>query len=98
VWSVIGALSEATTLPVATAVTCPTVRLHPAVIVQASATAAVSTWLNAGVPPTQVAESAGHSVAVLLQIYAKCLAGQEEIARQRIAVALGSPGTDGRAT
>lgn len=50
--------------------------------------AAVSTWLNAGVPPTQVAEWAGHSVAVLLQIYAKCLAGQEEIARQRIATAL----------
>jgi hypothetical protein len=40
--------------------------------------AEVSTWLNAGVPPTQVAEWAGHSVAVLLQIYAKCLAGQED--------------------
>lgn len=51
--------------------------------------AAVSTWLNAGVPPTQVAEWAGHSVAVLLQIYAKCIAGQEEEARNRIAVALG---------
>ena len=46
--------------------------------------AAVSTWLNAGVPATQVAEWAGHSVAVLLQIYAKCLAGQEEMARRRI--------------
>ena len=44
--------------------------------------AAVSTWLNASVPPTQVAEWAGHSVAVLLQIYAKCLAGQEERARE----------------
>ncbi|MDU0294983.1 TIGR03557 family F420-dependent LLM class oxidoreductase [Saccharothrix longispora] len=41
VWSVIGALSEATTLPVTTAVTCPTVRLHPAVVAQAAATAAV---------------------------------------------------------
>jgi integrase len=51
--------------------------------------AAVSTWLNAGVPPTQVAEWAGHSVAVLLQIYAKCLAGQEDAARRRIAAALG---------
>jgi integrase len=51
--------------------------------------AAVSTWLNAGVPPTQVAEWAGHSVAVLLQIYAKCLAGQEDTARRRIAAALG---------
>ena len=51
--------------------------------------AAVSTWLNAGVPPTQVAEWAGHSVAVLLQVYAKCLAGQEDTARRRIAAALG---------
>jgi G6PDH family F420-dependent oxidoreductase len=41
VWSVIGALSEATSLPIATAVTCPTIRLHPAVIAQAAATAAV---------------------------------------------------------
>jgi G6PDH family F420-dependent oxidoreductase len=41
VWGVIGALSEATSLPVSTAVTCPTVRMHPAVVAQASATAAV---------------------------------------------------------
>lgn len=46
--------------------------------------AAVSTWLNAGVPATQVAEWAGHSVAILPQIYAKCLSGQEELARKRI--------------
>jgi integrase len=50
--------------------------------------AAVSTWLNGGVAPTQVAEWAGHSVAVLLQIYAKCIAGQEETARRRIENAL----------
>ncbi|OBG26569.1 LLM class F420-dependent oxidoreductase [Mycobacterium sp. E3198] len=41
VWGVIGALSEATSLPVSTAVTCPTVRTHPAIVAQASATAAV---------------------------------------------------------
>jgi G6PDH family F420-dependent oxidoreductase len=41
VWSVIGALSEAVRLPVTTAVTCPTVRIHPAVIAQAAATASV---------------------------------------------------------
>jgi len=41
VWSVIGALSQACTLPVTTAVTCPTVRIHPAVTAQAAATAAV---------------------------------------------------------
>jgi G6PDH family F420-dependent oxidoreductase len=40
VWSVIGALAEATTLPVATAVTCPTLRIHPAVMAQAAATSA----------------------------------------------------------
>ena len=40
VWSMIGALSEATSLPVTTAVTCPTLRIHPAVIAQAAATSA----------------------------------------------------------
>ncbi|WP_225829679.1 LLM class F420-dependent oxidoreductase [Streptomyces sp. NK08204] len=41
VWSVIGALSQAVSLPVETAVTCPIVRTHPAVIAQAVATSAV---------------------------------------------------------
>ena len=41
VWSVIGALSEVVDLPITTAVTCPTIRIHPAVIAQAAATAAV---------------------------------------------------------
>lgn len=41
VWSVIGAIAEATDLPVTTAVTCPTVRIHPAIIAQAAATSAV---------------------------------------------------------
>ena len=41
VWGVIGALSQACSLPVTTAVTCPTVRIHPAVVAQAAATAAV---------------------------------------------------------
>jgi G6PDH family F420-dependent oxidoreductase len=41
VWSVIGALAEATSLPVTTGVTCPTVRIHPAVIAQAAATSGV---------------------------------------------------------
>ncbi len=43
VWSTIGALSQATSLPITTAVTCPTVRIHPAVIAQAAATSAVLT-------------------------------------------------------
>src|SRR3954447_6365419 len=41
VWGIIGALSQACSLPVTTAVTCPTVRIHPAVVAQAAATAAV---------------------------------------------------------
>ncbi|RVU17578.1 LLM class F420-dependent oxidoreductase [Streptomyces antnestii] len=41
VWSVIGALSQAVSLPVETAVTCPVVRIHPAVVAQAAATSAV---------------------------------------------------------
>lgn len=40
VWSVIGALSQACNLPITTAVTCPTVRIHPAIIAQAAATSA----------------------------------------------------------
>jgi integrase len=51
--------------------------------------ACLSTWLNGGVPPTQVAEWAGHSVDVLLRIYARCLVGQDEIAKRRISEALG---------
>jgi G6PDH family F420-dependent oxidoreductase len=43
VWSMIGALSQATDLPIITAVTCPTVRIHPAVIAQAAATSATLT-------------------------------------------------------
>ena len=50
--------------------------------------AAVSLWLNEGVPATQVAEWAGHSVHVLLKVYAKCIEGQDEAARRRIEAAL----------
>ena len=42
VWSVIGAIGEATQLKVTTAVTCPTVRIHPAVVAQATATSALT--------------------------------------------------------
>lgn len=53
--------------------------------------AALSLWLNAGVPATQVAEWAGHSVKVLLQVYAACIDGQDEIAKRRIEAALDDP-------
>jgi G6PDH family F420-dependent oxidoreductase len=41
VWSVIGALSQVTALPVMTAVTCPTIRMHPVIVAHAAATAAL---------------------------------------------------------
>lgn len=40
VWSMIGALSQVTSLPIATAVTCPTIRVHPAIVAQAAVTSA----------------------------------------------------------
>jgi integrase len=50
--------------------------------------AAVSLWLNAGVPATEVARRAGHGVAVLLKVYANCIDGQAATANQRISDAL----------
>jgi hypothetical protein len=41
------------------------------------------------VAATQVAEWAGHSVEMLFRVYAKCLDGQDEIAKRRIVAALG---------
>ena len=49
--------------------------------------AGVSTWLNAGVAPAQVADWAGHTVDVLLRVYAKCVAGQQDEAKRRILAA-----------
>lgn len=48
----------------------------------------VSLWLNAGVPATDVAERAGHSVDVLLKVYAKCLDGDRDRMNARIDDAL----------
>ncbi|HEY4279638.1 MAG TPA: TIGR03557 family F420-dependent LLM class oxidoreductase [Conexibacter sp.] len=41
VWSIIGAIAQATRLPLGTGVTCPTMRIHPAVIAQAAATSSL---------------------------------------------------------
>ena len=49
----------------------------------------MSLWLNSGVPATEVARRAGHSVAILLKIYAHCIDGQADAANQRITDALG---------
>ena len=56
--------------------------------------AAVSLWLNSGVPATEVARRAGHGVAVLLKIYAHCIDGQADAANKRITDALSIPEAD----
>lgn len=50
--------------------------------------AAVSLWLNARVPAPEVAARAGHSVDVLLKVYAKCIDGQAASVNARIQQAL----------
>ncbi|SHN46435.1 tyrosine-type recombinase/integrase [Cryptosporangium aurantiacum] len=51
--------------------------------------AAISTWVNGGVPVTDAAAWAGHSVDVLQKIYAQCLDQSDAINRQRVEAALG---------
>ncbi|MFF3685731.1 hypothetical protein [Streptomyces sp. NPDC002187] len=46
--------------------------------------ACVSLWLNSGVDPVEAARRAGHTVAVLLKVYAKCLDGATAMANARI--------------
>ncbi|MDN3351794.1 site-specific integrase [Actinomadura sp. DC4] len=50
--------------------------------------AGVSLRLNAGTPPTNVAEWAGHSVEILQRVYAHCLDGHDERWFDRIDAAL----------
>ena len=55
--------------------------------------AALSLWLASGAPPAEIAARAGHSVRVLLTIYAHCIPGCDQIASQHIDRALRpSPG------
>ena len=52
VWSVIGGIAATTELKLTTAVTCPTIRMHPAIVAHAAATAAMMMpgrfWLGVG--------------------------------------------------
>lgn len=50
--------------------------------------AAVSLWLNAGVPAVEVAKRAGHGLDVLLKVYAKCIDGDQNINNAKIQRAL----------
>jgi integrase len=51
--------------------------------------ACVSGWLAAGVEPTRVAYWAGHSVAVLMKVYAKFIDGGQAVALRRVGDWLG---------
>ncbi|OEU85686.1 integrase [Streptomyces abyssalis] len=57
--------------------------------------ACVSQWLNSGVSAPEVARRAGHSVEVLLKIYAKCIDGQEAEMNDRIMKGLGEDEPEG---
>jgi integrase len=50
------------------------------------------TWrLNSGVPATEVAAWAGHSVEVLMRVYARCVAGLEDVWTARMDASLHPP-------
>ncbi len=50
------------------------------------------TWrLNSGIPPTEIAAWAGHSVEMLLRVYARCVAGLEDVWIARMEATLRPP-------
>ena len=54
------------------------------------------TWrLDSGVPATEVAAWAGHSVEVLMRVYARCVAGLEDVWTARMDASLRPPGEMG---
>src|SRR4030095_3407635 len=75
VWAVIGGIAQATTrLRLGTGVTCPTLRLHPAIIAQAGATGEASTGRRWGrgvtspplrLHPAIIAQAAATAAAML---------------------------------
>jgi integrase len=53
------------------------------------------TWrLNSGVPATEIAAWAGHSVEMLLRVYARCVAGLEEVWISRMEATLRPPAAE----
>ena len=46
--------------------------------------AALSLWLSSGGDPAQIAARAGHSVAVLLNVYSHCIHGRDDLLNQQI--------------
>jgi integrase len=50
--------------------------------------AALTTWLNAGIPPAEVSKRAGNTIEVLLRRYAGCLDKQADAINRRIEQAM----------
>ncbi|MGH3303297.1 MAG: hypothetical protein ACRDOK_16765 [Streptosporangiaceae bacterium] len=50
--------------------------------------AALTTWLNAGIPPAEVAKRAGNTIEVLLRRYAGCLDKRADAINRRIEQAM----------
>jgi hypothetical protein len=51
------------------------------------------TWrLNSGVPASEIASWAGHSVEMLMRVYARCVAGLEDVWIARMDASLRPPG------
>lgn len=50
------------------------------------------TWrLNSGIPATEIAAWAGHSVEMLMRVYARCVAGMEDVWIARMDATLRPP-------
>lgn len=62
VWAVLGAVAQVTDLEITTSVTCPTVRIHPAIIAQASATVAAMAEAKSGRPRFNLGVGAGEAL------------------------------------
>jgi integrase len=62
---------------------------HPPMRLYDCRHAAATTWLSAGVPLGEVARRMGHSVETLVSTYVGALAGDEELANERIGAVLG---------
>jgi hypothetical protein len=50
--------------------------------------------LTSGVPPTEIAAWAGHSVEMLLRVYARCVAGLEDVWIARMEATLRPPDSE----
>lgn len=91
-WTVTGEIHERRDLKGRAEGETRTVPGHPALTrVYDNRNTRLTKWLNDGIPPVQVAEWAGNSVAVLLATYARCVDGQLPDLKRRLEAAGGLP-------